>query len=72
MNNKFSDRTKRIIRMCWDLDAADTSRYNDFETLGSRAAFRYVCQWEFGDPSWASIIIEWLDQCGFEVKEKYE
>lgn len=31
---------------------------------------RAVCQWHFGDPNWAPTFVKWLQDCGYEVKEK--
>lgn len=31
--------------------------------------FEAVCQWNFGRPSWAKNIIDWLEQSGFDVTE---
>ena len=65
-------RNQRIyiyaMRQRLGLEEGDTSRDNDIENMDPHQRLRLICGWYLGDPSWASTVIEWAKDAGFEVK----
>lgn len=67
----MSEQVLRILRQIkFDLAETDRSRDEELKRLDPDVAFRLVCQWELGSPSWGYTIASWLEGCGYEVKAK--
>lgn len=67
---KYSERVMRILRCRDGLEGGDTRHDEQLRKLLPIAAFREICGWEMGSPSWATTIIDWLDSVGLKVVEK--
>lgn len=65
-----SDWGMQKLREAEGLDRYDTSKDKEIQEMSPKEALRALCRWEFGDPTWAGIFIEWAEACGYSVTEK--
>jgi hypothetical protein len=56
------------IRQRHDLDENDQSRDAEFNTMEPARAFEEVVCWELGDARWATLMLSWASDCGFDIK----
>jgi hypothetical protein len=57
------------LREALGLEPDDESRDDEIKQMTAMDQFRLVMQWEFGDPTWAEQIKDWMEECGFDVQE---
>jgi lactam utilization protein B len=46
----------------------DTSRDAEIANMTAMQRLQLLCGWHFGDPAWASSIIEWAKASGFKIE----
>jgi len=67
---KFPPHIMRALRGRLDLAENDTSADAEINEYTAARAFGQLCAWKLGSETWASTVISWLEDCGYEVKEK--
>lgn len=70
--HKYPSRVMNILRQRRGLEEHDESLDANLTTCSPREAFAEVCGWKFGDPGWGDVLIDWLEDCGFDVAESDE
>jgi len=69
MTPKFPPHIMRALRGRLDLAENDTSADAEINQYTAARAFGQLCAWKLGSETWASTVISWLEDCGYEVKE---
>lgn len=68
MTNKYPDHIMETLRQrLHGLHETDISKDDEINNLPGHEAFAEVIGWEIGDEAWASVILGWLKDCGYEV-----
>ena len=47
----------------------DASQDTRIEAMSPMQRLRLLCGWNLGHPSWASTIVEWVKDSGFEISD---
>lgn len=58
------------MRQRLGLEENDTQRDAEIASMTPYARLRLLCGWFLGDPNWASSMLEWCNDAGFEVKPR--
>ena len=56
------------MRQRLGLEPHDTSKDSQISAMTPMQRLELLCGWHFGDPSWASTVIEWAKDAGFDLK----
>jgi len=58
------------VRGALGLEEDDPSKDEQIERMSPKRILELCCQWELGDPSWASHFLSWAGEAGYEIKER--
>lgn len=69
---KLPDYILEKVRGALGLEEDDPSKDERIERMSPERILELCCQWELGDPSWASAFLNWAREAGYEIKEREE
>ena len=67
---KKPERLMEILRQRQGFEEKDTLIDDELQSMPPKVAFSELCAWHLGDHEYSELIMQWIEDCGLEVKER--